>query len=117
MNKTFYHSQSLPKKEIIKKGEVFREVIQSHKRRRYRYLQFFIRESDKRQVGFAVPKRLGKAVRRNRIKRLMREIYRKHRQEIGHYQIVILANKEANNAGLPELEKEFQQFMPLCGVH
>jgi ribonuclease P protein component len=41
----------------------------------------------------------------------MREIYRKNYQKIGHYQIVILANKEASHAELSELEREFQQFM------
>ena len=92
------------------------KIIQKGKRQKYKYLQFFIMESDSRQVGFTVPKRLGNAVRRNRIKRLMREIYRKHRQEIGRYQIVILANKEADGAGFIELENEFQKCIPLCGA-
>jgi len=111
MNRTFHHNQSLPKKEIIKKRKAFGEVIKKGKHRKYKYLQFFIVESDQREVGFAVPKCVGKAVERNHVKRLMREIYRKNYQKIGHYQIVILANKEASHAELSELEREFQQFM------
>ncbi|MBN2029128.1 ribonuclease P protein component [bacterium] len=117
MNKPIYHNQSLPKKEIIKKRDTFKEIIQKGKHHQFKYLQFFIMESKARQIGFTVPRRFGKAVRRNHIKRLMREIYRKHRQEIGHFQIVVLANKEADSAGLPELESEFQQFISFCGIH
>ncbi len=116
MNRTFHHNQSLPKKEIIKKREVFGEVIQKGKQRKYKYLQFFIIKSDRREIGFTVPKCVGKAVERNRVKRLMREMYRKHYQKIGHYQIVILANKVASHAELSELEREFQQFIDSCGV-
>ncbi len=117
MNKLACRNQSLPKEEVIKKRDTFKEVIQNGKRYKYRYLRFFVMESDARQVGFTVPRCFGKAVRRNHIKRLLREIYRKHRQEIGHYRNVVLANEEADSAGFHEFEKEFQQFISFCRIH
>lgn len=111
MSKDSLHDQSLPKKEVIRSQGDFREVLQNGKRWGGRRLQLFFEGGEQRQVGFAVPKRIGRAVLRNRVKRLMREVYRKYRQEIGPYKIVMLAKHEAGAAGFRELEEEFVQFL------
>jgi len=111
MSKDSLRDQRLPKKEIIRRQDDFREVLQNGKRWGGRYQQFFFEGGEQRQVGFAVPKRIGRAVLRNRVKRLMREVYRKYRQEIGPYKIVMLAKHEAGTAGYRELEEEFVQFL------
>jgi ribonuclease P protein component len=111
MSKDSLHDQRLPKKEVMRSQGDFREVLENGKRRGGIYLQFFFKGGEQRQVGFAVPKRIGRAVLRNRVKRLMREVYRKYRQEIGPYKIVMLAKNEAGAAGFRELEEEFVQFL------
>lgn len=111
MNDACRPDQRLPKKEIIRNTKIFQEVIREGMRCGGRYLMLYYQESDQRQVGFAVPKRLGKAVRRNRVKRLMRETYRMHRNELGRFRVVILAKEEAKDARLGDLEKDIERFI------
>ena len=116
MNNSIELDQRLPKKEIIRKKDDFHEIIQNGKRLGKRYLRFYYIEAEHRQVGFAVPRKLGKAVLRNRIKRLMREVYRKHRNAIGRYKMVLLAKGEARDAGFRELSSEFEHFLKKTGI-
>ena len=111
MNDTNYSDQRLPKKEIIRKRKEFSEIFQQGEHWRGKYLNFFFAESESRQIGFTVPKKLGKAVQRNRIKRLLREVYRRHRHEIGTYKIVVLARREAVGITLWDVEEDFHQFL------
>ena len=111
MNDACRPDQRLPKKEIIRNQKIFQEVIREGMRWEGRYLKFYYKGSDQRQVGFAVPKRLGKAVRRNRVKRLMRETYRKHRHELGRFRMIMLAQEEARDAGLSDLEIDMKRFI------
>lgn len=77
-------------------------------------MKIFFEGAERRQIGIAVPRRLGIAVLRNRTKRLMREVYRKHRWKIGDYRIVILTKTGARRVGFHELERDFEQF--LCEI-
>lgn len=60
------------------------------------------------QFGLVTSAKLGKAVVRNRIRRLLREIVRAHRAEIAPgWQMVIIARWRAPQATLQELEKDW----------
>jgi ribonuclease P protein component len=60
------------------------------------------------RVGFCVSKKLGKAVVRNRTRRRLREIYRKHSQELDpRCDVVLLARKGAVEASFQRLEQVF----------
>ncbi|MFH1941594.1 MAG: ribonuclease P protein component [bacterium] len=101
----------LPKTEILRKRVDFGEIFRQGRRWEGKYFKLFCRASERRMVGFAVGKKLGIAVVRNRMKRLMREIYRKHRRSIGKYQIMMCAKVESVNKDIAILEKEFVRFM------
>jgi ribonuclease P protein component len=72
---------------VLKKREDFKTLFKNGKRFRHGpfILSYISSESANNTVhcGFVAPKRyLRKAVHRNRTKRLLREVYRKHREQL-----------------------------------
>lgn len=66
-------------------------------------------EKGEDRLGITVSARVGKAVTRNRIKRLLREFFRRHRREIPlHQDIVIIARKGAGELSLDEVTEELK---------
>lgn len=60
------------------------------------------------KIGLAVGKKLGCAVIRNHTKRLMREVFRKHKNELKKgYHIVWMARRKLINADLKTYERVF----------
>jgi ribonuclease P protein component len=116
MNKSTDHDQRLPKKEILRKRDDFQRLFKDGKRWREKHLRFYYKEGDRRQVGFTVPKRYGKAVHRNRMKRWMREAYRKHRWEIGDMAVVMMARPESRPGGLMDVEEDLIRFLQSSGI-
>jgi len=67
------------------------------------------------RVGFTVPRALGKAVVRNRIRRRVREAVRFHLNELSpRWSIVINPRRKAMEAPLPELEREVERLFRRC---
>jgi ribonuclease P protein component len=63
-----------------------------------------------------VPRAVGGAVVRNRIKRRLREVFRKHRSEIGaRWDIVLNPRRSVLDAPFPELERAFGKVIEKCG--
>ena len=92
---------SFPKKERLKSKKLFEQVFQDGKSlKQYPlkliYLETELTEDVKCQAGMAVPKRrIRQAVKRNRIKRIMRESYRLNKEPIfnkmqGSYALLFL---------------------------
>jgi len=47
------------------------------------------------RLGITVTRKVGKAVRRNRIKRLVREWFRMNSLDLGAFDVVVIANRDA----------------------
>ena len=79
------------------------------------FAAFCLREPGGRHVGFTVPKALGKAVVRNRIRRRVREAVRLHLDQLSpQWSIVINPRRSALTAPFPELEGEVSKLFARC---
>jgi len=90
-------------------------VYQEGRRRASREFTVFLRPNglNLSRFGWSVKKALGTAVRRNRIRRRVREIVRLHRQEIAPgWDIVIHPRSSAATAGFLPLTDELLRLLP-----
>jgi ribonuclease P protein component len=65
------------------------------------------------RLGVITTKRLGKAVRRNRVKRLLREFFRRHKGVLPPQDIVIIAKKGAVSLNYAEVAVELGRVFSL----
>jgi ribonuclease P protein component len=90
-------------------------VYREGRRRSSREFTLFLRPNglDSSRFGWSIKKALGNAVRRNRIRRRLREIVRLHRQEIAPgWDIVIHPRSSTATAEFSSLQAELLRLMP-----
>jgi len=64
------------------------------------------------RLGLAVSTRVGDSVRRNRIRRLAREVFRRLRARLGDYDVLLVARPAAVDALSADVERE---LLGACG--
>jgi ribonuclease P protein component len=65
------------------------------------------------RLGLAVTRRLGKAVKRNRVKRLLREFFRRHKSKLPPRDLVIMAKPGANALSYQQVTMELGRLLGL----
>jgi len=66
-------------------------------------------------VGFTVPRALGRAVIRNRIRRRLREVVRRKMGALDQgWEIVFNPRRSVLTAGVADLEREVQRLIERC---
>ncbi len=105
----------MKKIKTLKKNYEFKNVLSKGKFFVGKYITIYIKDNNKNEnfIGIAVNTKIGKAVRRNRIKRVIRESYRINKEKIKKGKdIVFLWNKNAkiNDANFYNINKEMLEI-------
>lgn len=100
----------LPKQNILRKNKQFQSVYRYGKSYSNRMMVLYVLPNCEleRKVGFAAGKRLGNAVVRNRVKRLLRETYRlnQHRLKRG-FGLLLVGRKPMVGVKYKVVDKAF----------
>jgi ribonuclease P protein component len=105
----------LPRECRVARRADYDVVYREGRRRSSREFTIFIRPNGlaRSRFGWSIKKALGSAVRRNRIRRRLREILRLHRQEISPgWDIVIHPRSSAATADFAQLAQELLRLIP-----
>ncbi len=105
---------NLPKDALLRKRSDFLRVYERGKRLTSKHLVLHYlkegTESTGPRLGITVTKKCGNAVRRNRWKRLIREAYRLHRQEVPAVSFVVTVKRGVEIPSFQALEKEMERL-------
>ncbi len=99
---------------LIRRGD-FDAVYRAGRRKSSREFTIFLRPNDLgvSRFGWSIKKTLGNAVRRNRIRRRLREIVRLHRQEIAPgWDIVIHPRGSVATASFSAVSEDLLRIVP-----
>jgi ribonuclease P protein component len=106
---------TLPRECRLLRRAEYDAVYSEGRRRSSRDFAIFLRANGLRfsRFGWSVKKATGNAVQRNRIRRRLREIVRRHRQEIaGGWDIVIHPRSSAATADFSALTRDLLSLLP-----
>ena len=110
---------NLPKRRILKKNKDFQKVYRYGRSYANRYLVLYVFTANglEGRVGFAAGKKLGNAVMRNRVKRLLRESYRLNRPLLlPEYDLLLVGRKAAVDVKYAIVEKAFLNLGRKAGI-
>ena len=105
----------MKKTKMLKKNYEFKDVLNRGKYYSGKYIIIYIKKNRKNinLLGIAISSKLGKAVKRNFLNRLIRENYRKIENSIKTgYSMVFLwkKNQEIDQANYKEVEKDIKKI-------
>jgi ribonuclease P protein component len=104
----------LSKQVRLRKGKKFQFVYTTGKSYANKFIVLYVvaDQRELRQVGFAAGKRLGCAVVRNRVKRLLREAYRLNQNKLTTgFDLILVGRRPIVKADFFDVEKA---FLELC---
>ncbi|HEX5731897.1 MAG TPA: ribonuclease P protein component [Blastocatellia bacterium] len=111
-------SEKFPKADRLLKREGFRRVYEEGRKIQARYFIAFVLENqgDRTRLGITATRKMGKAVERNRARRLVREVFRKNRWLVPQgVDIVINVKRPLVEARLNDIEADFIAFLEKVG--
>lgn len=107
----------MKKTKMMKKNYEFKQVFQKGKYISGKYIEAVIKENTKNKeinfLGLAISVKIAKAVKRNYIKRLIREVYRLNENNLNTgYSMVFLwkKNQKIENANFENIKKDIEKI-------
>ena len=108
-------SESLPLRERLRHSPDYQRCYRQGYRRHGRFFVVFVmpNQLDGPRLGMTVSRKVGGAVTRNRVRRRIREIYRrwKGRPELASLDLVVHAKPPAGQADFAGLERELEAHL------
>ena len=106
---------------MIKKNYEFKRFFSKGTVYRGKYIHMYIHTSNinVNKLGIAISKKVGKAVQRNHIKRLIRENYKIYESKFKNYiNVVIIVNNniELKKVNYYNIKKDFDNILKKAGV-
>ena len=84
------------KEKILQKSEDFSNIISTGQKLKNKYFSLYYKESEKNHYGITVPKKVGHAVVRNKLKRQIKNIISKNEKTIQSYYNYVIIVKETS---------------------
>jgi len=105
------------KEKIIRKSEDYSNIISTGKKNKNNYFSIYYKESESTLYGITVPKKVGKAVIRNKLKRQVKNIIRTNENYIqSNYNYVIIIKEPALKLDYEGLIKNILDLMKKVGT-
>ncbi len=101
----------MKKTEMLKKNYEFRLVLKKGKYYSGKYIESFVLNNNLKvnKIGIAIKTKMGKAVKRNRIKRLIKESYRLNEDKFGvgkSLVFLVKKNQEIDSLEFRDIQKD-----------
>lgn len=95
------------KDKILKESTDFTKIIKNNQNVKSKYFSIYYESSEKNHYGISIPKKIGHAVVRNKIKRQLKNIIYNNEKDIQQgYNYVIIIKEALVNLSYLEKEKE-----------
>jgi ribonuclease P protein component len=108
---------TLSKEERIRKKGDFDKIFKSGSFYSGSYMTLVLRKHSRRRVGFTMRRGIKGAVKRNRVKRLLREIYREKKEELREdVELIFIARNSAVGKGYQELRTDLDSLIHQAGI-
>ena len=97
----------MKKINVLKKSEDFSKIIKKNKSFRTKYFYIYTEKHDENiyHFGISVGKKIGNAVRRNKIKRQLKEIISQNTYQ-KNFDCIIIVRREINSADFQQIKED-----------
>lgn len=109
----------MEKKYRIRKNTEFKKIYKSGKNYWNRNIILYCMKNDinETRAGFTISKKMGNAVTRNKIKRRMKEAYKRNFFDLkSGYDLIFIPKKHIVNISFGELENSIRHILKISGV-